>query len=44
MIKLLSYVSKINKNKRNNKKLFNELMKNIKNKYKEVKIIWRILF
>jgi len=38
MIKILSYVSKINKNKRNNKKLFNELMKNIKIKYEEDKI------
>ena len=38
MIKILSYVSKINKNKRNNKKLFSELMKNIKFKYEEDKI------
>ena len=38
MIKLISYISKINKNKRNNKKLFNELMKNIKIKYEEDKI------
>jgi len=38
MIKILSYVSKINKNKRNNKKLFSELMKNIKIKYEEDKI------
>jgi len=38
IIKLISYISKINKNKRNNKKLFNELMKNIKFKYEENKI------
>jgi len=38
MIKLISYISKINKNKRNNKKLFSELMKNIKFKYEEDKI------
>jgi len=38
MIKILSYVSKINKNKRNNKKLFSELMKNIKIKYEEDKM------
>jgi len=38
MIKLISYISKINKNKRNNIKLFSELMKNIKFKYEEDKI------
>jgi len=38
MIKLISYISKINKNKRNNKKLLSELMKNIKFKYEENKI------
>jgi len=35
MVKILSYVSKVNKNKN---KLFNELMKNIKIKYEEDKI------
>ena len=34
MIKLISYISKVNKNK----KLFNELMTNIKIKYEEDKI------
>ena len=38
MIKLISYISKINKNKINNKKLFSELMKNIKFKYEQDKI------
>jgi len=38
MIKILSYISKINKNKKNNKKLISELMKNIKIKYEEDKI------
>ena len=38
IINLLSYVSKINKNKKLNKKLFSELMKNIKIKYEEDKI------
>ena len=37
MIKILSYFSKINNNKRNDKKLFSELMKNIKFKYEEDK-------
>jgi len=41
MIKLISYISKINKNKRNNKKLFSELMKNIKFKYEEDKINYK---
>ena len=35
MVKILSYISKVNKNKN---KLFNELMKNIKIKYEEDKI------
>ena len=38
MIKILSYISKINKNKKNNKKIFSELMKNIKFKYEDDKI------
>ena len=37
MIKVLSFVSRINKNKKNNIKLFSELMKNIKIKYEEDK-------
>ena len=37
MIKLLSYVSKINENKEKNIKLFSESMKNIKFKYEEDK-------
>jgi len=45
IIKDLTYISKINKNKKEMKRLSNELMKSIKFKYKDNNIkIWRILF